>query len=331
MVKLGMSHTADPVGFEFDLMYGNTDLDSALDSGHRSVHRKRLRHFKPAKPRGFEMDFGKFVTTAGAEVIESYSNWNYSRSLLFSWAIPYYHFGLRTSWPMGKHWTGGLQVVNGWNNTVDNNSGKTIGLNLMGTYTKWMWMIDWYGGPENPGTNAGWKNLYDTVLTLTPSSKFSMYLNYDYGEQKEFNQGFNTSNGGPYNDGFIGTWQGLAGSFHFQLTPKVAFTPRIEWFDDPEGVAMYGAGVNAATAFGAAPVRQSVKEGTLTLEYKFLEGLMWRGEYRYDWSNQPFFLVNAQCNATTFTCIPSTGQGLGNSNHQNTLTFAVIAFFGPKR
>jgi len=29
--------------------------------------------FKPAKAKGFELDFGKFVTSAGAEVIESYS------------------------------------------------------------------------------------------------------------------------------------------------------------------------------------------------------------------------------------------------------------------
>jgi hypothetical protein len=28
------------------------------------------------------MDFGKFVTSAGAEVIEAKDNWNYSRSLL---------------------------------------------------------------------------------------------------------------------------------------------------------------------------------------------------------------------------------------------------------
>ena len=30
-------------------------------------------------------------------MIESKDNWNYSRSLLFAWAIPYYHFGLRSS------------------------------------------------------------------------------------------------------------------------------------------------------------------------------------------------------------------------------------------
>ncbi len=61
-------------------------------------------------------------------MIETNANWNYSRSLLFAWAIPYYHFGLRTTFPVGAHFTGGVQVVNGWNNIEDNNSGKTVGL-----------------------------------------------------------------------------------------------------------------------------------------------------------------------------------------------------------
>lgn len=324
MVKLGMSHTADPVGFEFDLMYGNTDLIIPSTTGIDQYIENAYVTFKPAKAHGFEMDFGKFVTTAGAEVIESYSNWNYSRSLLFSYAIPYYHFGLRTSWPMGKHWTGGLQVVNGWNNTVANHSGVTVGLNATATYAKWAWVIDWYGGPGNTGTNSGWHNLYDTTLTLTPSSKFSMYLNYDYDEQQFFPD---LTSPHDFINGKIGTWQGLAGAFHFQLNSKWAFTPRLEWFDDPEGVAIGG----SPFANGNL-VRQSVKEGTLTLEYKFLEGLMWRGEYRYDWSNQPFFLVGAECGFTTGPgCVSGYANGLGNSNHQNTLTFAVIAFFGPKR
>ena len=45
--------------------------------------------------------------------------------LLFSLAIPYYHFGVRTIIPIGKVFTGGVQVVQGWNNIYDNNSGKT--------------------------------------------------------------------------------------------------------------------------------------------------------------------------------------------------------------
>jgi hypothetical protein len=73
-----------------------------------------------ANAGGLEVDFGEFVTAAGAEVIETNANWNYSRSLLFAWAIPYYHFGLRGAVPVGSHFTGGVQVVNGWNNIADN-------------------------------------------------------------------------------------------------------------------------------------------------------------------------------------------------------------------
>lgn len=105
------------------------------------------------------MDFGKFVTSDGAEVIETNGNWNYSRSLLFAWAIPYYHFGVRASFPVGKRFTGAVMVVNGWNNVEDNNTGKT--LMFTGTYTekKFTWTNNFHTGPEKPGTNKGFRNL----------------------------------------------------------------------------------------------------------------------------------------------------------------------------
>ena len=40
-----------------------------------------------------QWDAGKFVTPIGAEVIESQDNWNYTRSILFGYAIPFYHLG----------------------------------------------------------------------------------------------------------------------------------------------------------------------------------------------------------------------------------------------
>ena len=48
--------------------------------------------------KGLQVDFGKFVTPMGAEVIESKDNWNYSRSILFGYAIPFYHFGVRAKY-----------------------------------------------------------------------------------------------------------------------------------------------------------------------------------------------------------------------------------------
>ena len=182
MAKLSLEHAPDPVGFRVDFGFGRAFeiIHAGEPNSGLSVMRNIQQAFislKPPKGKGLQLDFGKFVTSAGAEVIETKDNWNYSRSLLFAWAIPYYHFGVRTSMPMGKVFTGGFQLVNGWNNVEDNNSGKTIGLTGNFTGKKISWFNTFYTGPENTGSNKGWRNLYDTNLLLTPSDNFSAYIN----------------------------------------------------------------------------------------------------------------------------------------------------------
>ena len=80
--------------------------------------------------KGLQVDIGKFVTPHGAEVIETKDNWNYSRGLLFSYAIPYYHFGMRAKYAFNDKYSLSGFFVNGWNNVVDNNTGKTYGVSF---------------------------------------------------------------------------------------------------------------------------------------------------------------------------------------------------------
>ena len=87
-------------------------------------------------------------------MIEANSNWNYSHGLLFSWAIPYHHFGLRTTTPVTKVWTVGVQVVNAWNTVWGNNDMKNIGITSTLTEPKYMWAVNYYEGPNNPGTTS---------------------------------------------------------------------------------------------------------------------------------------------------------------------------------
>ena len=64
---------------------------------------------------GLSVDAGKFVTRMGFESVRARADWNYSRSFLFAWAIPYYHIGVRASYPLLKQLTVGANVSNGWN------------------------------------------------------------------------------------------------------------------------------------------------------------------------------------------------------------------------
>jgi hypothetical protein len=267
MAKLSMSHDADPVGFRVDLGFGKAfdTIHASEPSGSSGFLRNIEQAYVSVKSKkGYEADFGQFVTSAGAEVIESKDNWNYSRSLLFAWAIPYYHFGLRTILPVGSHFTGGIQVVNGWNNVEDNNTGKTLGLVGNLTSKKISWNNNYYTGPENTGTNHGWKNLYDTTVLFTPADKFNAYFNFDYGQ--------NTSADGKTD--VTKAWKGIAGAAKVQFNSVWALSPRIEWFKDDAGFAI-----------GGDPKGQRYDEFTVTLEAKASQGILARLEYRYDWSD----------------------------------------------
>lgn len=298
--KLTLNHDPDPVGAHVDFVYGRTNTDinggGANSTGDQGSYLEQaFLSLKPPKAKGFELDFGKFVTSAGAEVIEAKDNWNYSRSLLFVNAIPYWHFGARTSLPVSKTETIGLQVVNGWNNISKTNGGATVGLTSALTKTKYTWNLNYYGGPENANTTNGFRNLVDTTLLLTPNAKFNAYINYDYGQNRDAN----AANGG---DGKLVHWQGIAGAFHEQATGKVAIAGRYEYFKDYNG--------------NQTGLAQTLNEFTATYEYKWVEGLLMRLEYRGDFSNEAYFTKDSTPLA---------------KKNQSTLTVAFIAFFGPKR
>jgi len=293
--KLTLNHDADPVGVHVDLLFGRTNTflhGTSYDSTDDYIEQAYLS-IKPPAAKGFELDFGQFVTSAGQEVVETLNNWSYSHGILYGYAIPYYHFGLRTSLPVTKVWTAGVQVVNGWNNTVDNNGGATVGVTSSVVKPKYTWNLNYYVGPENTNTQKGERNLIDTTLLLTPSSKFNFYVNYDYG-QNQASTATSLATHSPH-------WQGIATSARGQITSKSALVGRYEYFADNQGFA---------TGF-----KQNLNEFTGTYEYKWLAGLLLRAEYRRDWSDQLFF---DKGDSKTVKA-------------QSTATLGLIAFFGPKR
>lgn len=266
MVSLTLDYAPEPVGFHVEAFAGRTfDIMNATtkDVTEMRPFKQAYVDVKPAWWHGLELDFGKFVSSAGAEAIETADNWNYSRSLLFVWCVPFYHFGLRASAPIGKHFDAGFQVVNGWNDITTGVTFKTVGLTGSWSPTsKVTWMDTWYRGPDENRGNRGLRNLYDTVLLLTPSSKMSFYVNFDYLHDSPR---------------YSPSWQvyGIAGAAKRQLTRKLALNSRLEWLNDRAGMA---------TGTG-----QQVKEFTVTGTYALLDRLSWWLEFRNDWSNQPVF------------------------------------------
>jgi hypothetical protein len=297
MAKLILEHGPDPIGFRVDVGFGKAfEMIHAFDP-EADIFENILQAYvtvKPARLKGLQLDFGKFVTAAGAEVVETHTNWNYSRSLLFSWAAPYYHFGARATVPLGANFSIGAQLVNGWNNVGDLNSGKTAGFTASLGFSRFTWYNTYYVGPEKPDLDGGLKqeglrHLYDTVLLVTPNQRTSFYVNFDYGVDKF--KGLGNSR-----------WVGIAGAGRFSLNQWLALSPRIEWFNDANG---FNTGV-----------AQKLKEFTMTAEFKMKEGFLSRLEYRRDWSDMPFF---------------ERGLTPTGFSHQDTVLLGFVAYFGPNR
>ncbi len=198
LAKLSMNAALDPVSLQLDLGYGSvgTIINNSVDQNFGSVPLASVTgtnsflveqaYGEIALPGNLTLDFGKFTTTAGAEVIEANKNWLYSRSLLFN-AIPLLHTGVRANLKVNDQLTLQASVVNGWNNDPDWNSWKTIGLSasftanpmlsaILTTYFGKEGQIQGATGPT-PG-DLRW--LVDLVVAATVNSNFGLNLNIDY-------------------------------------------------------------------------------------------------------------------------------------------------------
>lgn len=292
MLKFAIDKGPEPVGFHLDLGVGRAfDVFQFYEPTRRVEQLNPVMQayvaFKPKSWNGLQIDVGKFFTSAGAEVTETHLNWNYSRGLLYNNG-PFFHFGIRASKPVSKELTLGVQLVNGWNNVADNNSGKTVG--LTGTYTKGKvtWANTYYVGPEKTKINKGFRNFYDTALTVNTSDKNSFFMNFDYGVER----GYQAPNS---------KWVAFSFADRYQITKKVFLAGRVELYNDMDGFI--------------TGTPQHLKSFTLTGEYKFIDGLLTRLEWRNDSSNHPFFDRRA---------------GLTNIKHQNTIVIGFVGYFGPK-
>ncbi len=218
---------------------------------------------------------GKFVTSAGAEVINSTANSNYSRSILFGYAIPFTHTGLRASYAATDTFTLIGGVNQGWDAIKDTNSSKTLELGGLFTPTKAFSLAamghfgkERVGGLVGTGPE-GQRNLIDLVATYNATDKLTLILNYDYATQD------NTATVTP-NAATKSTWKGVAGYANYQFNEQWRLSFRAEYFDDGDG---YRTGV-----------AQKWKEATLTLGYTPIKNLDLRAEIRGDRSNVPAFI-----------------------------------------
>ena len=236
--------------------------------------------YKAPIGNGLDLKAGKFVTLHGAEVIRRTGDYQISRSLLFGFAIPFTHTGIMTTYAVNDWLTVTGGIVNGWDNTDDNNNDKSFHGMVTLTPLKDLSLIiggTWgaearFAGDDANGPKRG---LIDVVATYKPISPLTLTLNFDYGDQDK--GVFKNPTTGELKDA---SWYGVAAYAQYDLTDKLSVGLRGEYFVDEQGFRFGFASADPTNP--GNPLRVNLWELTLTGRYKLFDHLFASVEYRHD-------------------------------------------------
>jgi len=258
-----------PFGFRTDITAGSSIprlIHSAgLNSGDLDIMQLYITYIINAG-NGIRIDFGKFITFMGYEVIESWDNFNenYSRSFLFGYSIPYSHTGIKASYAFSDKISLSLFLVNGWDNSVDNNKSKSIGAQIVLAPVNGLSIyINGMTGPEQNNNDSDYRKIVDLAAGYINGS-ISIGLNANYGKEDFTSQNLPSAE-----------WSSIAGYLKYNLSDLFSLALRGEMFTDSQGVR--------------TGVKQNLSEITLTPSLNLSKNLILRGDLRFDWSDNSVF------------------------------------------
>lgn len=268
--------------------------------------------------KGVILDFGKWGSALGIEGNYTKDQWNYSRALWFAF-LPFYHMGLRATIPVNNRFSINYWLVNGTNQVEATNGFKDELFGFTAAPAKSVtWTMNYYLGQEHPDRAVsdncgvvpvqpglcftairpapdGRTHIFDSYVTWKATSKLTMALEGDYFIQRVWKDAAPARSSAPAHV------EGGAAYLAYHLTPRLALATRAEYLSDRGGLF--------------SGITQSLKDDTVTFDYKLSDGLLMRYEWRRDFSNQPSFLSDVQ--------------GV-LSKQQNTATLGLVWWWGRK-
>ncbi len=179
-----------------------------------------------------ELDLGQFDTIYGAEVAESFKNFNYTRGALYFLMQPFYHTGLRASVKLGGQFTLKGLVVNGVNNPIDNNFSPDLGLQIVWSPGPVEIYLGYLGAAQPDGETFA--NFVDLLVT-SRLEDLELSFNADLGLAD------------PEGDGARGKYYGASLAARYTFVYWLAAAIRGELLRDQDGV-FYGTETKLATA-----------------------------------------------------------------------------------
>jgi Putative beta-barrel porin-2, OmpL-like. bbp2 len=266
---------------------------------------------------GLTVDFGKWASSLGMEGNYTKDQLNYSRSFWFDY-LPFYHMGIRSSLAINDQLAVILWITNGTNQTEAFNNYKDQLYGLVLTPIAGLsWTLNYYNGQEHPDVvylqslPPGQQNLpneqgtYILPIANAPNGRLQVadsYIMWQVSQALTLAAEGDDVQERLYSYSVAQRVDGGALYVGYKLAPKVSLAVRAEYLADIGGLF--------------SGVTQYLKEGTLTLDYRPVDGFLVRGELRRDQSNIRYF----------------PGHSLGFlENAQPTIGLGLVWWFGQKQ
>jgi Putative beta-barrel porin-2, OmpL-like. bbp2 len=235
--------------------------------------------------------FGKYATHAGQEVITSRDDTNFSRSILFGYAIPFTHTGVRATYKASDSLNLLLGANEGWDIVTSDNNGTTLEFDwewtaskqfsFFGTYLSGNQQTSYYvqnsSGTVGLSGVTGNRTLVDLLFTYNATDALSFVLNYDSGSQGNVDLSAIGKSSSA-----TATWNGTALYANYGINDNWRTSVRAESFSDPDGYR-----TTIATGKTTGP---TWTEGTVTVAFMGFKNTEIRGEVRSDNADQKIFL-----------------------------------------
>src|SRR6185436_16900014 len=155
---------------------------------------------------GLVLEGGVYPSHIGLEGFYSKDNWNYTRSIMGE-SSPYYQAGVKATYAFNQHWSGRVDVMNGWQLIHDNDDDKSLGTQI--AYTS-----DPVTASLNTFVDAD-RKFVDVVAIWKATPSLQIGATVDFGTD-------------------TADWNGAGLLARYALSDRHAIAIRVEHFSDPD-------------------------------------------------------------------------------------------------
>lgn len=290
LAELTVKVTFKEVSLLLDFDFGSfADLNASSSSSAGAVVDESSKHIGQAvlsyRAEGsrFSIDAGKMYSHLGVETVKSKDNFNYSRSILFSYALPFWHTGARIGYDLiPNQLQTSLFVYNGWNTQYDANRTKSLGAQVRYVPSESVVITyNFIGGPERADTESDFKVVHEINGAVRLTEVNDLILDAAYGSEENAAIGASRAKA---------SWYGGLIALRHKPSSVSYLSPRIEVYRDNDGYSL-----------NALP--QTINSLTITYGREITTGLEVRLEGRGDFSDQNSFMTDSGTSKSQTTII----------------------------